>query len=148
MKKVSVLLFVVLTFPIFTIGGIIIPKEGDNIEDVTNISVTGTEVKYFVNGQEQSMSAKKVAAVMYDDGRYEEVKEVPQNTYLYTESQSSYNVQSQQGYFNQTSTQEGYNGSLKQAKDIRTAGIVFTAVGALPIGLPMLLVGIHRVDNY
>ncbi|MCQ2340367.1 MAG: hypothetical protein MJZ79_06290 [Paludibacteraceae bacterium] len=148
MKKIGVILLAVLTFPIFAYAGIIIPKEGENIEDVSNIFVTGAEVKYVLNGQEQSMPISKVAAVMYDDGRYEEVKEMPQNNYSYAESQPSYSVQSQQGYSNQTSTQEEYKGSLKQAKDIRTAGIVFTAVGALPIGLPMLLVGIHRVDNY
>lgn len=148
MKKISVILFAVLIVPIFAFAGIIIPKEGENIEDVSNISVIGAEVKYVLNGQEQSMPISKVAAVMYDDGRYEEVKEIPQNTYSYTEPQSNYNVQPQSVYSNQSSTQEEYKGSLKQAKDIRTAGIVFTAVGALPIGLPMLLVGIHRVDNY
>lgn len=146
MKKSALLLLAIS--PVLAIAGIIVPKSGNNIEDATNIVVSDTEILYQIGSENKVINRSDVSAIMYDDGRYEEVKEMPQNTYSYAKPQSSYNVQSQQGYSNQTATQEGYKGSLKQAKDIRTAGIIFTAVGALPIGLPMLLVGIHRVDNY
>ena len=142
--------FLFLVFPINLSAGIIVLANGDNIEDVSNITITNSDIKYIANGQEQSISIKNVAAIMHDDGRYEEITKTSQMSFAQPEYQSTYSVQNQQDYSNlsYTTPQEEYKGSLKQAKDIRTAGIVFTAVGALPIGLPMLLVGIHRVDNY
>lgn len=55
-------------------------KSGDRIENISIKSVTDNEVIYTAeNGHEMSILKSEVSAVLYDDGRYEEIRqnEVP-----------------------------------------------------------------------
>lgn len=75
MKK-SILLLMLFS-PILACAGIIIPKNGENIEDVSNISIQGELVMYTQGGESKSLPAEEVSAVLYDNGNYEEVHYTP-----------------------------------------------------------------------
>ena len=73
MKKLLVSLFALL--PMFLFAGVIVKQSGENIEDVSVKSITDTEVLYVLqDGSEASIQKSEVSAVLYDDGRYEEIK--------------------------------------------------------------------------
>ena len=72
MKRTISILFALL--PMFMFGGVIIKKSGDRIENVSIKSVTETEIIYTsANGEETSILKSDASAVLYDDGRYEEI---------------------------------------------------------------------------
>ena len=48
-------------------------QSGERLEDVTIKSVTDTEIVYILNGAETTLQKSEVA-ILYDDGRYEEIK--------------------------------------------------------------------------
>lgn len=76
MKKSALLLLAIS--PVLAIAGIIVPKSGDNIEDATNIVVSDTEISYQIGSENKTINRSDVSAIMYDDGRYEEIKSVSQ----------------------------------------------------------------------
>lgn len=89
MKKLIVILSLC---PILAWADIIVQKEGENIEDVTVISVASTEITYELNGSTQTLSKDQVSAILYSDGRYEEIKAaaiVPQENTLASDFESS-----------------------------------------------------------
>ena len=74
MKRTIIVLFALL--PMFLNAGVILKKSGDRIENVSIKSITDTEVIYTAeNGTETSMLKSDVQAVLYDDGRYEEIRQ-------------------------------------------------------------------------
>lgn len=78
MKRTIIVLFALL--PMFLNAGVIMKKSGDRIENISIKSVTDSEVIYTAeNGNEMSILKSDVSAVLYDDGRYEEIRqnEVP-----------------------------------------------------------------------
>lgn len=78
MKRTIIILFALL--PMFLNAGVIMKKSGDRIENISIKSVTDNEVIYTAeNGHEMSILKSEVSAVLYDDGRYEEIRqnEVP-----------------------------------------------------------------------
>lgn len=54
-------------------AAIIVPKSGDNIEDISIVSKTSSEIIYTQAGDEKSINLSDVSAILYDDGRYEEI---------------------------------------------------------------------------
>lgn len=56
------------------LAGVIVPQNGNNIEDVSNVVVSSNEVSFVENGVSRSLPIDQVSAVLYDDGRYEEIK--------------------------------------------------------------------------
>ena len=86
MKKVIVLLFAIL--PMFLHAGVIVKKSGENLDGVSIISVTDSEIKYTTSsGEEATILKSEVSAILYDDGRYEEIK---QSTSLSNQAQPVY----------------------------------------------------------
>ncbi|MCQ2340366.1 MAG: hypothetical protein MJZ79_06285 [Paludibacteraceae bacterium] len=79
MKKI-VFSLVGLCVATIAFAGIVVTKNDGNIVDVSNIVVSNTEVSYVENGISKSLPIDQVSAVLYDDGRYEEVKALPQQT--------------------------------------------------------------------
>lgn len=78
MKRTIIVLFALL--PMFLNAGVILKKSGDRIENVSIKLVTDNEVIYTAEtGNEMSILKNEVQAVLYDDGRYEEIRqsEVP-----------------------------------------------------------------------
>ena len=78
MKRTIIILFALL--PMFLNAGVIMKKSGDRIENISIKSVTDNEVIYTAeNGNEMSILKSEISAVLYDDGRYEEIRqnEVP-----------------------------------------------------------------------
>ena len=74
MKRTIIILFALL--PMLMYAGVIMKKSGDRIENVSIKSVTDTEVIYIAeNGEETSILKSEVSAILYDDGRYEEIKQ-------------------------------------------------------------------------
>lgn len=74
MKKIGLLLL--LLTPVVLYAGVIVKKNGERLEDVTIKSSSGNEFVYIDdNGVEGSVPRSEVAAVLYDDGRYEEIKQ-------------------------------------------------------------------------
>lgn len=72
MKKLFILFSLL---PMILHAGIIMKHSGDKLEDITIISETETEITYIApDGQEASISKSEVSAVLYDDGRYEEIQ--------------------------------------------------------------------------
>ncbi len=49
-------------------------KNGEQIENVQVISITDTTITYSQNGQHNSVPRNAVSAILYADGRYEEIK--------------------------------------------------------------------------
>lgn len=70
MKKFSILLALC---PTLIWAGVIVPKSGDNIEDISIVSKTTSEIIYTQDGEEKSINLSDVSAILYDDGRYEEI---------------------------------------------------------------------------
>lgn len=72
MKRIYIILFVFL--PMLTQAGVIMKRSGERLEDVIIKSVTDTEIIYEFNGIETTLPKSEVSAILYDDGRYEEIK--------------------------------------------------------------------------
>lgn len=74
MKRTIIILFALL--PMILNAGVIMKKSGDRIENISIKSVTDSEVIYTAeNGNEMSILKSDVSAVLYDDGRYEEIRQ-------------------------------------------------------------------------
>lgn len=90
MKRTIIVLFALL--PMFLNAGVILKKSGDRIENVSIKLVTDNEVIYTAEtGNEMSILKNEVQAVLYDDGRYEEIRqsEVPVSNNTETAVQES-----------------------------------------------------------
>ena len=73
MKRLILIVFVL--FPILIQAGIIVKKSGEQIDNVTIKSVTDAEVEYKIsNGKSKTIPRSEVSAILYDDGRYEELR--------------------------------------------------------------------------
>lgn len=79
MKRIIVILFALL--PMFLNAGVIVKKSGERLEDISIKQVTDTEIVYIAaNGEEISILKSDVSAILYDDGRYEEIRSNTDNT--------------------------------------------------------------------
>ena len=74
MKRI--IIFLLLCSPIFLQAGIIVTKSDGNIEDVSNVTVGKTEITYKQDGEIKSINRDEVSAVLYDNGKYEEIKSI------------------------------------------------------------------------
>lgn len=72
MKRIIVIVFAIL--PLFLYAGVIMKHSGERLEDVVIKSVTETEIVYELDGTESTLPKSDVSAILYDDGRYEEIK--------------------------------------------------------------------------
>ncbi len=72
MKRIIIILFALL--PMLMQAGVIMKRSGERLEDVTIKSVTDSEIVYELNGQEIIVAKTDVSAILYDDGRYEEIR--------------------------------------------------------------------------
>lgn len=68
MKQLLWIIFVLL--PFYASADIIVTKSNGNIEDVTVIKLTATEVVYTQADNQLTLAAETVEGVLYDDGRY------------------------------------------------------------------------------
>lgn len=74
MKRIFIILFALL--PAFLHAGVIVKKNGDRLEDISIKSSAGSDIVYVdENGSEVTLPKSEVSAVLYDDGRYEEIKQ-------------------------------------------------------------------------
>ena len=67
-KLFLIIFILLLTLPIY--ADIIITKSEGNIEDVSVIEITDTEIIYKQKNIQKSIPCEKVEAILYDDGRY------------------------------------------------------------------------------
>ncbi len=73
MKRIIIIVSVL--FPMLLNAGVIVKKSGEKIEHVTIKSVTDTEILYKTSkGGNASISKSEASAILYDDGRYEEIQ--------------------------------------------------------------------------
>lgn len=73
MKRFITIVF--LLTPVLLNAGVIMKKTGERIEDVSIQSVSGDSVLYIdENNSKQTMPANEIQAVLYDDGRYVEIR--------------------------------------------------------------------------
>lgn len=81
MKRLIIIALVLL--PALLNAGVILKKSGQRLEEVSIKSVTDTEIVYTtLDGAETSIQKSEVSAVLYDDGRYEEIRQATaQNNY-------------------------------------------------------------------
>lgn len=85
MKKL--LIFFAL-LPTFLYAGVIVKQSGERLEDVTIKSITESEIIYIINRNETTLPKSEASAILYDDGRYEEIvntenlQPLNQNEYL------------------------------------------------------------------
>ena len=70
MKKILIF-FAIL--PTFLYAGVIVKQSGERLENVTIKSVTDSEIIYIINGDEATLPKSETSAILYDDGRYEEI---------------------------------------------------------------------------
>lgn len=79
-------LFVVLILlPSLLFAGVIVKKNGERLEDINILSSANNEFVYIDElGVENRIPRNEVSAVLYDDGRYEEIKQ--QDAPVYTEN--------------------------------------------------------------
>jgi hypothetical protein len=70
MKKVLIF-FAFL--PTFLYAGVIVKQSGERLEDVTIKSVTESKIVYVINGEDATLPKSDASAILYDDGRYEEI---------------------------------------------------------------------------
>ena len=85
-------------------AGVIMKRSGERLEDVTIKSVTDSEIVYELNGQEIIVAKTDVSAILYDDGRYEEIN-VPINELDSTSissNQSMYRVNDIEQYYDRS----------------------------------------------
>ena len=74
MKRLFIIIFALL--PMMLYAGIIVKKSGEQLTDITIKSVTDNEIIYKnSNGKSITISKSEVSAILYDDGRYEEIKQ-------------------------------------------------------------------------
>lgn len=73
MKRIVLFLLVISCAGFIFAQDIIVTKAGTNIEDVTVKSITNTEIVYILNGTETTLPRSEAAAILYSDGRYEEI---------------------------------------------------------------------------
>lgn len=91
MKRTIIILLALL--PMILYAGVIVKKSGDRIENVSIKSINETEVIYTAeNGEEASILKSDVSAVLYDDGRYEEIKQQPSSESVQQEEKPSYSA--------------------------------------------------------
>jgi len=89
MKK---LLFIglLISWAITCLAGVIVKKSGERIEDVSINSVTDADVTYTSeNGESITISKTELSAILYDDGRYEEIRVNKVSSNEYSESTPS-----------------------------------------------------------
>ena len=72
MKRIIVIVFAIL--PLFLYAGVIMKHSGERLEDVVIKSVTETKIVYELDGTESTLPKSDVSAILYDDGRYEEIQ--------------------------------------------------------------------------
>ena len=72
MKRIIIILLALL--PMLAQAGVIMKRSGERLEDVTIKSVTDSEIVYELNGVETTLPKSEVSAILYDNGRYEEIK--------------------------------------------------------------------------
>lgn len=78
MKRFSLLLLTLL--PMLLYAGVIMKRSGETISDVVIQNITDTEIIYTTaDGAEQTISKSDASAVLYDDGRYVEIKQIETN---------------------------------------------------------------------
>lgn len=72
--KNYILFFLLIIFPSNIFAGIIVLTTGNNIENISNISVQDQLVLYQQNGKNMSLPVEEVSAILYDNGNYEEIR--------------------------------------------------------------------------
>lgn len=77
--KNYILFFLLIIFPSNIFAGIIVLTTGNNIENISNISVQDQLVLYQQNGKNMSLPVEEVSAILYDDGNYEEIRHKSSN---------------------------------------------------------------------
>lgn len=87
MKKLIILF--ALLFSLFAYADIIVTKSDGNIEDVTVVEITETEVIYTQKGTRKSIPYENVEAILYDDGRY---VTLPSKSQTYSDSENNISV--------------------------------------------------------
>ena len=73
MKRTIIILFALL--PMVLYAGVIMKKSGERLEDVSIKSISDIEIVYISpSGENMTMPISEASAILYDDGRYEEIK--------------------------------------------------------------------------
>ena len=64
-----------LLYPLLIQAGVIMKKSGERLEDVSVVSVSDAEIVYISpSGEKITMPTSDASAILYDDGRYEEIQ--------------------------------------------------------------------------
>ena len=72
MKRIILILFILL--PIISYAGVIVKRSGERLEGVSIKTASGNDVIYVTKqGTQVTLSKSEVSAILYDDGRYEEI---------------------------------------------------------------------------
>lgn len=136
MKKILALFVVTSCAGILFAQDVIALINGDRIEDVTIQSVTNEEIIYILNGKTETIPHNSAQAILYADGRYEEIKlnviSVPSSATsdgtqivmdLPTEEDGAALGRDLVVYFAGHSKQaKAYNAAVKQAQKLEIAG--------------------------
>lgn len=105
MKK-QLLLLLCISISIVSLAGIIVTKNNGNIDGVSDITIYDYEVTYTENGTSKSLPIDQVSAVLYDDGRYEEITSQTANTSSVDESAQQEQQDQVETVSNQQNTSE------------------------------------------
>lgn len=74
MKRIFIILFALL--PLLLNAGVIMKRSGERVDEISIKNVSDTEIVYIdASGNEVSILKNDVSAILYDDGRYEEIKQ-------------------------------------------------------------------------
>lgn len=72
MKRI--LIVILSLFTLSTWAGILVLKNGNNIENVESLTIADIDVKYIIEGQEFSIPTKDAEAYLDDNGKYQEIR--------------------------------------------------------------------------
>ena len=81
--------FLIFLFSFSAFADIIVTKRDGNIENVTVVEITDTEVIYTQKGTRKSIPYENVEAILYDDGRY---VTLPSKSQTYSDSENNTSV--------------------------------------------------------
>lgn len=74
MKRIFIILFALL--PMLLNAGVIMKRSGERLDEISIKSVSDTDIVYVdASGNETTILKNDVSAILYDDGRYEEIKQ-------------------------------------------------------------------------
>lgn len=124
MKRLIIIAYVLL--PALLNAGVILKKSGQRLEDVSIKLVSDTEIIYTtLEGTETSIPKAEVSAVLYDDGRYEEIRQQTSTPYSSDNEYSNGSDYSNAYSSGDNSSQISWGGDATEVNVIACGNYVF-----------------------